>query len=348
MRKLVTFGIVSLLIISSLLLLSSSVIIGQEEYVPRSNDYSYYEVAVDPPDGQIAYPVINYSVSRNSAFVSLFDEIGMDNFGAGQDYIENYTTYSHEDEYGSLVIHESPTTAIEFDSDVENSLYFTLSRETGALKSGNSVLVGNEDVSGTFIMQGDARANILGRTLTFTLGDGGRVIFRASPEGEAVIGEAISDGKVGGEIFISDDGYSLLEDIVAFDGLTMQTIAADPEIDLKVAGELEGGSVIVVHVDKEILKFDSIEDMGVQVDGIYIKQGNGLSETLYEDGDGHVYFITENEYGYDVVIYLSHFSDHMITIGSAEQSIGIDGYATFLSALAMVGIAAVALIYNRD
>ncbi len=348
MKKMVTFGIVSALVISSLLLLFSSGIIGQEEYMPRTNDYSYYEVAVDPPDGQIYYPIINYSVSRNSDFVSLFDEIGLENFGTTPDYLENFTTYSHDDEYGSLVIHESPTTAIEFDSESENSLEFTLSRETGALKSGNSIIVGNEDVSGTFIMQGDARANILGRTITFTLGDGGRVIFRASPDGEAVIGEAISDGKIGGEIFISSENGYLLEDIVTFEDLKMQTIAADPEVDLKVSGDLDAGSVIVIHVDKDILGFDSIEDMGVQVDGEYISQGNGLSETLYEGGDGHVYFITENEYGYDVVIYLSHFSDHMITIGSAEQSIGIDGYATFLSALAMVGIAAVALIYNRD
>ncbi|MCK4756962.1 MAG: hypothetical protein KAS67_00760, partial [Thermoplasmata archaeon] len=315
---------------------------------PRSNKYSYYEVAVNPPDGQTLYPVINYSVSRNSAFVALFDEIGLANFGTGLDFEENYTTYTHRDQYGSLIIHEAPTTAIEFNAEVDNSLEITLSRDTGALKSGNAVIVGNEDVSGTFILQGDASATILGRSLTFEVGEGGRVIFRANPEGEAAIGQAISEGVVGAEMFISDDGYNLLEDIVVFDELTLQTIAADPEIDLKISGDLAGGKVVVVHVDKEILKFDSPDDIGVKIDDQYIEKGAGLSETLYEDGADHVYFITENEFGYDVVIYLSHFSEHMITIGSAEQEIGIDGYATFLSALAMVGIAAVALIYNKD
>jgi len=316
--------------------------------VPRSNRYSYYEVAVDPPNGDVMFPVINYSVSRNSAFVSLFDEIGLASFGSGIEYDENYTTFTHTDEYGSLIIHETPTAAIEFDAREENSLVLTLSRETGALKSGQAVLVGNEEVSGTFIMQGDVSASIIARTLTFTIRDSGRVIFRASPEGETAIPQAISEGRIGGEMFISDDGYNLLEDVVAFEDITMQTIAAEPEIDLKVSGNLDKGSVVIIHVDKEILKFDSIEDMGIKVDGKYIQRGEGLSETLYEDGDGHIYFITENEFGYDVVIYLSHFLDHMITIGSAEQEIGIDGYATFLSAIAMVGIAAVALIYNRD
>ena len=347
-KRMLTFAIVSAMLLSSLMLLSCSIIIGQEEYVPRSNQYSYYEVAVDPPNGDIMFPIINYSVSRNSAFVSLFDEIGLSSFESGIQYDENYTTFTHKDEFGSLVIHEAPTAAIEFDAHEENTLVFTLSRETGALKSGQAVLVGNEEVSGTFIMQGDVSANIIARTLTFTIRDSGRVIFRASPEGEAVIGQAIAEGRVGGEMFISDDGYNLLEDVVAFDDLTMQTIAANPEVDLKISGDLDKGSVVIIHVDKEILKYDSTEDIGIKVDGKFIPMGDGLSETLYEDGDGHLYFITENEFGYDVVIYLSHFSDHMITIGNAEQDIGIDGYATFLSAIAMVGIAAVALIYNRD
>ena len=345
MRRTTVICIISAMVLSACFMYTS---LGQADYQTYTGDYSAFEYTVYP-EPTFPYPVINYSVSRDSSFVRLFDEIAIDEFRSGIPYQEAPTALTHSDDYGELIIHETPTTAIEFTALEDNRVELFLSEDTGALRSGQSVVVGNEDAKGYFIPKGDVNITITESRVAFDISQGSSLIFRADPEGEQVIGEATSNGKVGGEMYISNDAGYLIEDIVLYDELAMETISpGNREIDLKVSGELNYGQSVVVHVKKSMLIYESPEDIGIQLDEVYIEKGEGLSETLYEEGEEAKYFVTETDDSYDIVVYVPQISDHLITIGSVQEEIGIDGLATLLSAVAIVGIAAAALVYNRD
>lgn len=336
---------VAALVLSGLMLYSS---MGQAEYQKFVGDYSSYEYTAYP-EPWFPYPVINYSVSRSSSFVRLFDEIAIDDFASGIPYQNTSTTKSHTDDFGQLVIHETPASAFEFRALADNSVSLFLSDDTGALRSGRSVVIGNENAKGYVISRGDVNVTIGSDEVTFDVAAGASIIFRADPEGEQVIGEATSNGRVGGEMYITTKGGLLVEDIVLYDKLDMQTVApGNREIDLAVSGESIGATSIVIHVDRDMLAYDSPEDIGILMDETYIERGTGLSETLYSEAEAARYYVSEAGDGYDVVIYFPDIQTHKITIGSVQEDIGIDGFATFLSAVAIVGIAAAALVYNKE
>lgn len=354
MRKGFVLCIVVIIVLSSIIFYFGECTTGQDDYEPYTSQFSMYEMTVYPPiyNGQgseYSYPVINYMVSRDSTFVKLFEEIGIRNFESGIENQNAPTTVSHTDEYCSFIIHETPTTVIEFTAIQENSLKFILPEGTNALKTGSSVLIGNEQASGTFLIKGDVLVNIDGNNLVFDAPEGSSVIFRGNPQGEQVIGEAMSNNIIGGELFITNDGYQLVEDIVLFDDLTLSTISpAKDLIDLEIRGNLDYPKTVIAHVDREMLSFNTPEEIGIQIDGVYIERGEGLSETIFAQDENLKYYVTENSNGFDIIIYFPQISDHKITISGVEQPPGWDGFATLLSAVAIVGIAAAALFYNRD
>ena len=316
------------------------------QYMPRTSDYSNYEIAVHPPVSDYVYPLANYSLVRSGTVIELFDRVGVADFEPGIEFYEGVTNISHTDSFGYFEIHETPSTVVEFEAYQDNSMKFELAEGTGAIRSGDAILVGSQDASGEFIMMGAATATIGQGEVLFDVPTGSRVIFRADPSHDYAVGSAVASGHVAAEMYLTDAGWTIGEDVVSFDDVELYAVTASEEVvQIQAVGNAYN-KAIVLHIDQPYLDYDSVDDIVVHLDGQEITLGMGMAETLTESGEEAVYFASKTDAGFDIVVYIPEYSDSVITIASVETDIGIDGFATLLAAIGIVGVAVVALIKN--
>ncbi len=320
---------------------------GTGQYVPRSSIYSTYEIAINPPVPDFYYPLANYSLVKGGSSIGLFDRIGLEKFEPGIEFLEGLTNLTHTDTYGTLDIHETPTTVIRYSAQKQNSLKFQLTEGTGAIKKGSSVVVGNEDASGIFAMLGDSTTSISGQDVVFTIPSGSSVIFRADTGLDNPIGSAAAEGRVSAEIYLLDGGWTIGEDIISYDDTWLYTVAASEKIiDVQVSGD-SVGKAVVIHVTEPYLKYESAEDLIVKLDGQSVKSGAGMAETLWETGPDAKYFAVKTAEGFDIVVFMPENADSVITVTAAEPDLGVDGLMTLMAAIGIVAVAVVALLKSE-
>ena len=342
-----TCGLVVIIIVLSLGL--STFMFTNGQYVPRASDYSDYEIAVHPPISDYAYPLANYSLVRSGNVIELFDRVGIANFESGIDFydaapISGGSNMSHTDQFGHLNIHETPSTVVEFEAYQDNGMRFELADNTGAIISGDAVIVGSQDASGEFVMIDAATATIGEGEVLFDIPAGSKVIFRADQSQDYAIGGAVAGGHVAAEMYLTDAGWTIGEDVVSFHDVDLYTVSASEEVvQIQAIGDIYN-KAIVLHIDQPYLDYDSVEDLVVHLDGEEITLGMGMTETLTESGEEAVYFASKTDAGFDIIVYIPEYSDSVITIANVETDIGIDGFATLLAAIGIVGVAVVALI----
>ncbi len=323
---------------------------GSAQFVEHSSDYSIYEVSENPPQDTYFYPLANYTLVHNGNMIEMFVKLGVEEFEPGIAFVTTETGISHIDSYARLEIHEFPTTVVEFEAVQNNGLQIILAEGTGAIKSGDAVIVGNEDASGEFVVRGDVTATIDGSEVIFDVPAGASVIYRSDISRDRTIGSAVAGGRVAAEMFLGDDGGWVVEDVVSFDNVQMSAVAASEElVDTQVSGTVSTGKTVVLHISDSYLDYDSEEDIAVELDDKKVKKGNGMTETLWETGDVPMYYALKTSSGFDIVVYIpqDQLSDNVITIRSAEQDIGPDGLVTLMAAIGIVGVAVLALV-KRD
>jgi hypothetical protein len=334
-------GLIVIIIVISLGL--SALVFTSGQYVPRTSDYSNYEIAVQPPVSDYVYPLANYSLVRSGTVVELFDRVGMAEFESGIEFHDGITCISHKDSFGYLEIHETPSTVVEFEAYQDNGMRFELANGTGAIRSGDSIIVGSQDASGEFVMIGASTASINDGEVLFDMPPGSRIIFRADPDQDYAVGGAVADGYVAAEMYLTDAGPVIGEDVVSFDNVELYTVTAGDVVQIQAVGNATKRAV-VLHINRPYLDYDSADDIVVHLDGKELNLGLGMTETLTENGDNAVYFTSKTDTGFDVVVYIPQYSDSVITISHVETDMGIDGFATLLAAIGIVGVAVVALI----
>ncbi|MCK5024792.1 MAG: hypothetical protein KAR56_04160 [Thermoplasmata archaeon] len=335
-------GLVVIVIVFSLGL--SAFIFTSGQYMPKTSDYSDYELAVHPPISDYVYPLANYSLVRSGTIIELFDRVGVAKFESGIEFYQGVTNISHTDSFGYFEIHETPSTVVEFEACQDNGMIFELAEGTGAIRNGDAIIVGSQDASGEFVMIGAATAAIGDGKVLFDVPTGSRVIFRADPSQDYAVGGAIAGGHVAAEMYLIDAISFIGEDVVSFDDVELYTVMASEEaVQIQAVGTANN-KAIVLHINQPYLDYDSVEDIEVQLDGEEITLGMGMTETLTESGEEAVYFASKTDAGFDVIVYIPEYSDSVITIASVETDIGIDGFATLLAAIGIVGVAVVALI----
>jgi len=345
-KKLAVISAITAVSCCIVLVLSGLFVFGQVQYTPRQNDFSIYEFAVNPSeDIDYYYPLANYAVVRNGNQVDIFETMGIADFETGIEYQMSETTISHQDAYSHLTVHETLTTVIEFTALEDNALKFDLDSGTGALRSGDAILIGNEDASGVLVFDDSVVSSISAGTVTFDVPAGSSVIFRADPSWDKMIGSAVAGGQVAAEMYLTDNGWTLVEDVVAFDDVIVQTVSASKkEVTVALSGSTDSGKTVVLHVDDVYLDYNSADEISVQLGDEKIKVGKDMSDTLWETGPKAKYFAVKTAEGFDVVVYIPEYSGQSITIWSAERDIGIDGLATMLAAIGIVGVAVLALV----
>jgi len=340
-RRRLARGFVAIITLVSLALVI--IITGSSQYVPRTNDYSSYEIAVQPPSADFVYPLANYSLVRGTDTVGLFSRVGFQSFEPGIEFTGD-TTKTHTDQYGSLSIHEMPSTVIEYRATGANQMKFELAPGTGAIRKGSAVVVGSEDASGVIVMSGGAAASIDGQDVIFATPAGSGVIFRADTSLDPAVGGAVAEGLVSAEMYIIDSGYEVGWDVTSFDGTDMWTVAASRDsVDVQVLGG-SARRAVVIHVADAYLDYGSAEDLRVTLDGEKVAMGPGMSETLWSGGEEASFFAARGDMGYDIAVYIPQNADSVISVSGPEPELGVDGLVTLLAAIGIVGVAVVALI----
>jgi len=319
---------------------------GTGQYVPRSSDYSTYEIAVNPPMPDLYYPLANYTLVRSGASIGIFERIGLEKFEPGIEFYEGLTNITHTDQYGVLDVREMPTTVIQYSAAEANAMKFEMADGTGAIKKGSSVVVGSEKASGIFVMRGNASATISGQDVLFNLPSGSGVIFRTDTGPDNPVGNAVAEGRVSAEMYILDTGgWTAGEDIVSYGDTWLYTVTASEEIiEVQVAGDSAAGKAVVIHVTDSYLKHLSADEIVVMLDDNNVKSGEGMTETLWETGAEARYYAVKTAEGFDIVVYMPENSDSVITISASMTDFGIDGIITLLAAIGIVAVAVVALI----
>ncbi|KYK26426.1 MAG: hypothetical protein AYK23_03030 [Candidatus Proteinoplasmatales archaeon SG8-5] len=313
--------------------------------VPRESAYSSYVYDANPAlQNNYYYPLADYAVVRNGNPVSVFTSIGVAEFAAGNDFLIDDTMITHEDAYSYLAVHETMTTVVEFEAKADNSIKFDLGGDTGAIRSGNAILIGGEDASGVFVFPPDVETAINGQEVVFDVPADSVVIFRADPTPDKTVGSAVAGERIAAEMYLGSQGDYLVEDVVAFDNVDMSALAAsDKQVDVLLSGSA-AGKAVMLHIDGVYLDYGSAEDITVMLDDERLREADDFSEVFWETGDVPRYIAVKTDSGFDVAVYIPQYQDYVINIGSAERDLGIDGMATMLAAIGIVGVAVLALI----
>ena len=91
--------------------------------------------------------------------------------------------------------------------------------------------------------------------------------------------------------------------------------AAGNTIRMKVSAEFNEGKVVVINIGDELLKFDNLDDIGVDLDGESIEMGTS-EEVIEAKGDEPKYVVAMDSEGSQFLVYIPHFSEHTIEIRS--------------------------------
>ncbi len=107
------------------------------------------------------------------------------------------------------------------------------------------------------------------------------------------------------------------------------------QLQIKVSAEFKEGKVLVLNIEKNAFQVKNLEQLQIKFDGKEIKMGD-IEDVL--DGKGtQAQFATElGEDGGQFIIYIPHFSEHVITLENLELT--KDEVSNFLLAAFGAGI----------
>ena len=131
------------------------------------------------------------------------------------------------------------------------------------------------------------------------------------------IREGIDGGFVGAEMTITRTGGRTGSDIVTYLAgmeLEMGTVS-NGRMDITIRGNFSTGKVFVLNIDETVLDVSSFDDMVFKLDGEVIEVSN-IHLVLSESGDEAKYCLTVGNDGLRALIYIPHFSEHVVTIES--------------------------------
>ncbi len=91
------------------------------------------------------------------------------------------------------------------------------------------------------------------------------------------------------------------------------------KLEVKVSAEFKEGKVLVLNVDENAFKIKNSQKLLVKFDGNEIKE-TGIDEVVFGNGTEAKYAKAVGTGGSQYVVYIPHFSEHIITIETVGQS----------------------------
>ena len=129
----------------------------------------------------------------------------------------------------------------------------------------------------------------------------------------------IENGTVGAEITISkDQGKTASNSIIYITGMEVEMGAvSDGRIDITVRGDFSSGKVLILNLDDTVLDITNLDDLVIKFDEVEVEFSN-VNVVLAGNEDDPICCLTMGNDGLRLLIYIPHFSEHVITIESAS------------------------------
>ena len=230
-----------------------------------------------------------------------------------------------------LHAHDNPAGVLHIVVYGQDKITYKLASQINAEITSKHMIVINGAISGVLIFTGSASIN--GDQITVSLGNanytfgdytfrGGSVTFIRTDDWQVPqnvknkIINGIKDGRVAGQIDISSGGSSdfmnYTYDFHASVSVNMNSI------NVVVSSENHSGKVIVINVDKNKLQYNSNHKIVVKIDGREAKISTDTD--VLAGGNENKYTVINGTAEVTVIIYISHFSSHTLTIESESVS----------------------------
>lgn len=249
---------------------------------------------------------------------AIFDEITIEYFSPTQaPYIDPVSSKVVAiGEYAVAKMHSNPGAILDFETKVQNMATFRLSQNIGALTLGNSIYLGNNDMRAEIILKGEGNiSSSLNNEYSFTMDSNSSLIFRNNFVDLQPIGDRIAQGAIAGELFVSKDQHSVVDDLVDYLPITMGTEhSSGNELRVKVQGDYDEGKVLIFDISKNVLTLGD-DEMKMKFDDQIIESIPSQEIMELSSGDPK-YSVIENEDYYQVYLFAPALSTHMISFGS--------------------------------
>jgi hypothetical protein len=111
-------------------------------------------------------------------------------------------------------------------------------------------------------------------------------------------------------------------------------------VRVRVRAEFSEGKVVALNIEENVLRFGNSENVRVRFDGEWIQRGS-VEQVMAAEGEQARYVETVEEGGSQFLVYIPHFSEHIIEIESlfeGELFTGTNYAVMGISILTLVGL----------
>ena len=230
-----------------------------------------------------------------------------------------------------LHVHDNPAGVFHVVVYGQDMITYKLASGLNAEITGKHLIMINGAISGVLIFTGTAQVN--GDQITvklgnanYTFGDytfhGGSAVFirtdgwQIPQDVKEKIINGIKDGKVAGQVDVSGRGSS---DFINYTyDFHANVDVSTSGVNVVVSSENHTGKVVVINVDKSKLQYDASHKIVVKIDNKEVKAST-VNDVLTGGSDSK-YVVINGTSEVTVMVYVSHFSSHTITVESQSES----------------------------
>ena len=316
-----------------------------------SRDYTNYSLDMlagqSQPD-RVSYMLTGYSVMNGASSVTVFDRMGVQGFQGAGAPVSSETMVRYTDSALDMRLYNTPTAAIEATLFAGGKVYIDLAGGISALKSGDGVIIGGNNVSGILVIVGGGQFSIANDLVIVQLDPASKLVFRATPPGETQVSEGILASRISGEIYVSSTPGSVLQGNIAYGDARMDALlTSNKTFSASVNGSV-GGKVMVINLDRSVMPDIDSRKIAVSVAGSDAQKSENAAAIVWETGSAAKYFVSIDGAFLQILVYVPAGASPGV-IAISEQFVQGPGLDTIMSAIAatLVVVVAAAALYKR-
>jgi len=378
------------IVMLSLLLISSLAIIGNAE-VQKERKKNVYLGQLNYAEGNVTGRFVRFHIEEKSGELedytignmTVFDEISYENDTVGRVRVhgavltykgvenifppENEINLSLNFRWRFLCVHDNPAAVlhiITYGSDVikyklNNEIHAEMKDNIVYLNSSENIFAGRLIVSNgevSIINENNERKILIktGKNYTTSVIFINFAQFLAPKHIATEIMQGIEKGRIGANIYISTHGVDFVN--YSHEIRAQVKIMERNRVRVEISSELHQGKVIMIVLNKSAMEFGKYYKLNVTLDGIPVPKGD-YQEVMNSTIQAKYVAIEENGNLY-LLLYIPHFSTHIIDIESGQESSGgseerVTGFLSsstiwiIVLAIIVIGIIAAVIIKAR-
>lgn len=344
-------------VVALLLLISSFAIIGDAGAQREKNEYLGQ---MNYAEGNVTGRFVRFHIDEKGEIenytignMTIFDEISYENDTVGRVRVSGavltYKGFSLNFHWRFLCVHDNPAAVLHIITYGGDVIKYELNDEIHVEMKGNIVYLNSSEniFAGRLIVSnGEISINegkILvktGENCTTSVMFINFAQFLAPKHIAPEIIHGIEKGRIGANIYISTHGMDFVNyshEIRA----KLKTMERN-RVRLEIRSEVHEGKVIMIVINKSAMEFEKYYRLNVTLDGTPVPEGD-YQEVMNSTTEAKYALMEENGNLY-LLLYIPHFSTHIIEIESEQMSGGENGGFTGSLSSSTIWIIVLAII----